>query len=541
MTLTHPRPRKKERALGESLGDHIPAKLDPVGHEEPQAPVERVFTRAVLMLLAGTAIYRLLLAVFATNFVLVDDAYIHLRYARNLIDHGYFAYNAGEAVFGLTSPLYGLVTAGLYGVFGGQVEVAVIVLNTLIWTLTGALLAKELPPGPRLGLLGLFLLAPVFVDNQMLGMETPLFVFLLVGAAQAARNGKVLQSALWFGPALITRPEAVLLVPFLLYGVARAHGPQGALKRLTHPKALLALLGPGIAWATFAIMTYGSIIPQSMLAKTGWNSTHYDGFVSFKNAVFTVPRLSFLPFLDYFPVALQWGMSLGLIGAIGWVVRCNILRGSAASRAWLGFYLVYLGFYIAGKGATEASWYAVPSSVALLCASAPAIPGWFSLAEKRWPQWAIIGLLLLASTAASIKRGPLLKSYVEGYGESADFLESYGDPIARPSNKVVIGEIGVFGFRSSHPVVDVGALVSPEVLPWKNAGHSFTRIVQEANAGFFVISNRALELNMYPSVGTVWADDAEREWFDTHCRSIAKHLDKHTYEVLSAPIAQAGQ
>ncbi len=538
MTLTHPRPQKQSRKLSDSLGDSLPERLEPAFKKSSTDSPKRVFTRSILALLAGTAIYRVLLAVFATDFVLVDDAYIHLRYARNLIEQGFFAYNAGEAVFGLTSPLYGLVTAGLYGIFGGHVEVAVVVLNSLLWTVTGCLLAQELPRRSRLVLLGLFLLAPVFVDNQLLGMETPLFVMLLVGAAQAARKGKVLQSAIWFGPALITRPEAVLLVPFLLYGVSRQHGVPGALKRLTQPKALLALLGPGLAWGTFAILTYGSIIPQSMLAKSGWNSTHYDGFVSFQNALFTVPRLSFLPFVDYFPMSIQWGMSLGLVAAIGWVIRCNIRSGSAASRAWLGFYLTYLGFYIVGKGATEASWYAVPSSVALLCAAAPAIPVWLSNGKRRAPQWALIGFLVLASAAASIKRGPLLNSYVQGYGASADFLESYGESPLRATNKVVIGEIGVFGFKSQHPVVDVGALVSPEVLPWKNAGHSFTRIVQEANAGFFVISNRALELNMYPSVGTVWADDTERAWFDAHCRPIAKHLDKHTYEVLIDPISE---
>jgi len=81
-------------------------------------------------------------------------------------------------------------------------------------------------------------------------------------------------------------------------------------------------------------------------------------------------------------------------------------------------------------------------------------------------------------------------------------------------HRVVIGEIGVFGFESLHAVTDVGALVSPEVLPWKNAGHSFVRIVRSAGASAFVISERALERNEYPTVGVVWANSEERAWLD---------------------------
>ncbi|MFT7487123.1 MAG: hypothetical protein ACI9F9_002982, partial [Candidatus Paceibacteria bacterium] len=291
-----------------------------------------------------------------------------------------------------------------------------------------------------------------------------------------------------------------------------------------------------VAWVGFALWSYGSLIPQSMVAKTGWNSTHYDGIFSLQNALLTVPRLSFLPFIDYFAAPLQWALVALLLAGIGWVAYCNLKRGSAASRAWLGFYLVYLSFYLAGKGATEASWYAVPSSVALLCAAGPALPSWITDSGRWGVRTALVLGLLAVSTGAAIQRGPLLNSYVEGYGACADFLEVHGNPQQRTSTKVVIGEIGVFGFQTSHPVVDVGALVSPEVLPWKNAGFSFTRIVQESEAAYFVISERALELNRYPSVGVVWASDVEREWFDERCRHIADFKDKHMYAVTPAEI-----
>jgi hypothetical protein len=213
-----------------------------------------------------------------------------------------------------------------------------------------------------------------------------------------------------------------------------------------------------------------------------------------------------------------------------------VRQGTRATRAWLGFYLTYVAFYIAGKGATEASWYAVPSSVAFLCAAAPALPAWLTGSRQLLVQGALVCALVAISAVASIQRAPLLKSYVNGYGASAAFLEGYSHSTWQAPTKVVIGEIGVFGFNSSLSVVDVAALVSPEVLPWKNAGYSFVRIVQESEAGYFVISDRALELNRYPQVGLVWANEVEREWLESHCRQIAEHLDKNTFEVLEEAV-----
>ena len=137
--------------------------------------------------------------------------------------------------------------------------------------------------------------------------------------------------------------------------------------------------------------------------------------------------------------------------------------------------------------------------------------------------------MAVVSFIAAQERASLLQSYVDGYGEAALWLED-----TPHTDKVVIGEIGVFGFLSSHPVVDVGALVSPEVLPWKNNGLSFCSIVQESDARWFVISDIAVEKNFYPSVGDVWANETERAWFET-CTQVAQHADKRTYATPSGP------
>lgn len=473
--------------------------------------------------IVAACLFHLALAAVVTGWVLVDDAFITLRYARNAARGVGLVYNAGEPVFGVTSPLWAVATAAMFAVFGSATEVAITAVAVGLTGVSAALLARLLPARGRTLGVAVFLLAPAFVDNRLLGMETPLVVFLLLAALSAAVEGRLVRAAGWAGLLVVSRPEGLLFAPFLLAVTARARGGwRGTLSDLRRPAPLIAALGPGLAWVAWASVRYGSIVPQSMVAKSGWNSTHYDGLFGLEGALLTFPRLTFLPFVDRLPAPLPALAAVAILALVAALVVVNVRRGDLVSRFGLATYVVYVGFYLVGKGATEASWYAVPSSVALLLAAGPALP------ELRpGTMRAATASLVLAALGLSVLRAPLLHSYVEGYGRCADELnELPGEP------RVVVGEIGVFGYRSRLPVTDVGALVSPEVLAWKNAGLSFVALVRASGAELFVVSEIALETNHYPSVGPVWADEAERRWFDEACRVQCRHRDKIAFRVL---------
>ena len=486
----------------------------------PGAATGHGIGRGWLIVIALAAIARLVLAAVVTEFVLVDDAYITLRYARNAAMTGSLVYNPGELVFGVTSPLWGFVTWALYALVGAAlVAPAVIVLGVTLWSLAAIRLAPMVHERARPIVLAGFLCAPVFVDNQMLGMETPLFVFLAVSAMAAAlginASGGLGRAALWTGLLVVARPEGVLLAPALLYAASTTGGGFApSLRKLTRPASLACLLTPGILWIAYAMTHYGTVLPQSMVAKSGWNSEHYDTLATASNMWLGLARLTFVPFVDYLPSVLAQVVT-GLVAAgVLWIAWLNIRAGSQASRAWLLVYGVYIAFYLLGKGATEASWYAVPSSVALLLAAGPAFGGgarfaWpASLSSPRAAGALALGLSVL-SVALVAKRAPLLHSYVDGYGACADAL----DDLERPSaERVLIGEIGVFGFETHHDVIDVGALVSPEILPLKNRRLSLLEIARETRATWLVISDIAVEKNMYPSVGVVFANAKEQAW-----------------------------
>lgn len=484
-------------------------------------------------LIALSILVKLLLAYFATRFVLVDDAYITLRYARNFVSHGEFVFNPGEPVFGITTPLWGLTTTALTLISGQFIEIALILVGITLTSWTAFLASRMVTERYRFSFLAVFLFAPCFVDNQVLGMETSLFVLLMVGSMDSALRGRAVQSAAFFGLLAITRPEACLLSPFLFIALSSQAGPRSAIAALTRPAALTALLLPGLLWAAFALTNYGGLIPQSMLAKTGWNAEHYNDTSTTVALWRAIPRLTFVPFIDALPSRLATPLTSLLILGIAWISVVNWKRGTVASRAWLGFYVVYITFYVLGKGATEASWYSIPSSVALLFALEPAWPKWLGL-ESRSLRVATLGVLISVSAVAAFRRGELLRYYEDGYGACAAELNG------EPTGRVVIGEIGVFGFRSKHAITDVAALVSPEVLDMKRRGLSFIGIVRESQANWFVISSAALANNTYPSVGSVWANDEERAWFEANCAELHAHLDKHTFQVSNGAVSVVG-
>lgn len=490
---------------------------------------ERTGLGAVVWLIALSGLARILAAVFVTHGVLVDDAYITLRYARNLALSGSLVYNPGEPVFGVTSPLWALVTTELYALFGDGATWAVTVLNIALWSVVAWIAARAAPPRARLWTALLVLWAPVFVDNQLLGMETPLFALCVLAAARWAFQGRLVPAAACAGWMLVARPEGVLALPLLAWGAVSARGARAAVRALARPWPLFLVLAPGLAWTAVALWAYGSPIPQSMIAKSGWNSDHYGGLTSLEWALLVFPRLTLVPWVDALPRAAARACALAVIALVVWIARANARRGSAWSRGWLAFYALYLAFYLAGRGATEASWYAVPPSLALILAAGPVLPR--RLARPA-PTWALAALLVLASAALVRLRAPLLRSYVDSYASLAAALDRQSAALGTHP-RVAVGEIGVFGFCTRASIVDLGALVSPEVLPLKNRGHSFLGIVRETGCDAFVIRQDALDRNAYPTVGPVWAGERERDFLN-RCERLASAGGAHLYRVPAA-------
>lgn len=207
----------------------------------------------------------------------IDDAYITFRYARNLLGGAGFSYNPGVPVLGTTTPLFTFLLAGLALPFGGaeaDFPHLALAVSALADGLTVVLLFAI---GQRLGYatagfsVGLvWAVAPLSVTFAIGGLETSIYVLLLVGLMWAYLAGRIRLTAGLAAAAILTRPDAVLLVAPLLahyFVSARPHALQRGFWRANW-KAILVFLLPLLVWALFAWLYFGSPFTQSVAAKS---------------------------------------------------------------------------------------------------------------------------------------------------------------------------------------------------------------------------------------------------------------------------------
>ncbi len=241
-----------------------------------------------LILLAGFLTFALLLGVCVQ-----EDAFISLRYARNLVDGHGLVYNPGERVEGYTNFLWTTLLAG--GLALGLPEVPLMrfsgLIAALLLLLSGWRLARRREAAAARaatgGLVALSLLAcspPIAVEGVQ-GLETAFFALLVLWGVWHGAAGRdpdhprparaLLLSALLLAVAGMTRPEGagVFGLTFLGGMIHARRCGRPLLSRREVGAAALFVLVFGAFWA-LRWDWYGSPLPNTFYAKTGGGWYH---------------------------------------------------------------------------------------------------------------------------------------------------------------------------------------------------------------------------------------------------------------------------
>ncbi len=211
------------------------------------APPSRTLAR-----LLAAALALLLLVVLVRTAWHADDAFITHRVADNLL-HGLGArWNPDERVQVYTHPAWLLVSV-LCQAVAGEAWLSVLVVSIATSLAAFALLARVAPaPAAALALLALSASRAV-MDYGASGLENPLLYLLVVLLASPRGPGT---TALLAAALALTRPDAFLLaLPAWALALRRAPG-----------RALAGLL-PLLAWGGFALVYYGTPLPNTAYAK----------------------------------------------------------------------------------------------------------------------------------------------------------------------------------------------------------------------------------------------------------------------------------
>jgi arabinofuranosyltransferase len=229
-----------------------------------------------------------------------DDAFISLRYARNLVDHGVAEYNLGERVEGYSSPLWMLLSTvplalgvsafkalSILGYVGG---VALIAAVWRLWTTVA-------PTRPTAGfvVLGLVALSTPLAAWSSSGLETPAFAALVaLSVAETATlagnptRKRAFRAGAVLGLTYMFRPEGALIgaaaVAYLLFSPER--------RRQLGRFALAAAI-PMAVLLFWRLAYYGELVPNTFFAKLSAPlATRID--LGLHYAVFTASELGFV-------------------------------------------------------------------------------------------------------------------------------------------------------------------------------------------------------------------------------------------------------
>ncbi len=208
------------------------------------------------------AIYGLAAVVLARNAWLSDDAYITLRTVDNFTNGFGLRWNIDERVQAFTSPLWTLILSIPY--FITQEEY----FTTIIISIVTSLLALwAVLPSQRTVPVTTFIFAaalsvPTFVFYSVSGLENPLS-FLILGLLYSEYFGsnRLSRMTFLFSVLMLTRHDLSLLGILPLLDSLRRAKEEG-----DWIKALPGFL-PLLAWEIFSLVYYGSLFPNTALAK----------------------------------------------------------------------------------------------------------------------------------------------------------------------------------------------------------------------------------------------------------------------------------
>lgn len=377
----------------------------------------------------------------ANYFHFYDDAYITLRYARNLIEGNGFVFNPGEWILGITTPLWGLIGAMLH-LMPLQIEHAVLGFSLLteIGTLyiTMRVLERAGKPIAATYFALLFIASGVLTRIGVSGMESSLFLFTACLALSLYHEGREKWAVAIASIAYFIRPEAVLLVgAIVLWPLIH--------KRDIKLSATLALISALIVVPFLAILYqyYGTFIPQSVLAKS--TVEPWTLWMVLKGLMLSDPLCFIL-------------LPLTLYGA--W----RAWKSELYSKMWVLWIVPFALAYLISRPPVF-KWYGEPVHYAEMLFSAYALQALFAGRTARITKASVVNGLTVAIVAVWA-----MLFAVEGKsGIQHNMYYGFRDYFAEQPIKgdtLLCGDIGAIGYYSEAHIIDPYGLVTPDALKY---------------------------------------------------------------------------
>jgi len=463
-----------------------------------------------------------------------DDVYITYRYAYNLAHGRGLVFNPGERVFGISDPGVAMLLAGLNRATGIAIPtLGTGVTAAALLAIAGLLLAASRAGGREtegwLG--GTLLLASAYVWLGQGAGPLPALA-LLLAAARAAGARRPWLAGIVAGLAFCCRPDAALgaaLLALLLAaeslpqeqepaaGEARSRrlAAQGEATAANEPRRLAARGGATAANEPRRLATprsapsatgashraarlvrplvfaaaFAAVAALALAAAWAYFGTPLPGTLEAKRRFAALAPRDFTglafwrPALRYFcAFAGPGGPALLILGAAGQAPL--FARAGRPGRLLVLYSLALVAFYTAAA-VPFFIWYTIPTAIAVLC-GAPFLVGEL-LRRARGGAARTAGAPRAAGQAAALALAGIgaavwLSALAAGgrwwrHGDTGDWrLFAYsraGEWIhdhTAPGADVAADEVGILGYHSDRPILDLIGLVTPRARPFAAVG-----------------------------------------------------------------------
>jgi arabinofuranosyltransferase len=419
----------------------------------------------------------------------LDDSWIHLQFARNLAEGAGFSFNPGTPVAGSTAPLWTLLLGA-----------AAIVSSPSLWmakalgvalTVGAALLTRRaaLAWGARADVALVAAVALLWTGpiawGALSGMEVSLAAFLVAAALLAHARDRLLGSAACAALAVLARPEALVLVPFVV-----AARPVTFRRAATFAIVTLAAVAPAVL---FSLSTAGTLYPATAAAKVEGGLVGWLGGVTEPASRTWIQRpAAFL---------MEW---IRWLAATHWLLPPALAAGLALvwRRAGRALGVVTLALIAHPLGMALLAPYRGPSfqegrySIHLLPLAvltvAVALGGRRDIAATsgRPGTLRVIALAIWLGIAVVtlVPAGTRYGWAVQNINAMQVHLGRWVDVNVPRTARIAVNDIGAIAYFSRREVIDLMGLVTPEIIPYRREGESgVTRYLKEVCPQYVII------------------------------------------------------
>jgi tetratricopeptide (TPR) repeat protein len=424
-----------------------------------------------------TAVYYVIYA-FKTNGYFgfpLDDPWIHLTFAKNFSEYFSFSFYKNEMVTaGSTSPIYTFLISLAFFVtenefilsyFFGILFFAVSVFA--FYKLSGFDFGKEY--------IYTILVLLIFVADKWLnfisvsGMETTMFIFILIASAYFYKKRNAVLFGVFLGLIIWTRPDGVAFIAALLFDYLIAvYLSKKDKKIILFSKQDLLKIGiiAGIIVAVYFVMNLilsGSLLPNTYNAKLTYYTPEFRSRSEFfKNEVW-----------KYFTSGSYSIIMFGFFLAILYSIRDFFKKIYNPNILYIGFTVaLILIYYLKLPYAHRFGRYLMPVIPFFILASglsirdtAKMLGGYFRSRN------AAIGIIIVVLSMTLIYSFTNFLDNRKSYAEECKYINDRQVTAAlwinhntKETDIIATHDVGAIGYYSGRKLIDVAGLVTPELI-----------------------------------------------------------------------------